>query len=199
MITTYHLNPATGDVNPCSASIQKCIFGETNHYTTEESAYEAFEGTRSASIFPRVKKQLTGGELLAHVKRVNNTLERLTNSAARYDSDSCPIAGLREWATLSVHAESDLTLTVVRFASGEVRAARCYGPQDLTIMSQGFSQVFTKDKFIELIDESEDFDSECRDFECDKWLETGCLEHSDYANGSKAWNAIYRELFSRFG
>jgi hypothetical protein len=82
-MTSYHINPETGEPGKCRALI-KCRFGDAEHYDTEESARVAFEtkmSKQSTFLVPVNKEtsvevdQLSLAEELKQLKQSNSNLE----------------------------------------------------------------------------------------------------------------------------
>lgn len=57
----YHISPATGKPNRCTASKRECPLGaETGHYASKEEAQVAYEAQQKGSELPSVAKKESG-------------------------------------------------------------------------------------------------------------------------------------------
>jgi hypothetical protein len=137
-------------------------------------------------------------EETVNTDKINDLLRDWTNCSVTIEVDEWPIEGVVSWADVNVSAESDMVLSVVKLPNGDVVAGESYGSHNFSRFTKTVNEIFTLDKFLYFIGESPNYVENCPEMECDNWGDPGCVEHTTYNGGVKAWNVIDTEILPMF-
>lgn len=193
----FHINKE-GNAGRCSATAGKCPFGGAEeHYKTIEDARRAVENQYMEKDQMSANKNTKETQKQKN-REISESLDSLTNHSASFESDTFAIAGIESWAGVAVSGESDLVMSIARMEGGEVRAGVNYGAADLLSKHQPIAKVFNENDFIWFLADSENFKNVCTNYDCDKWGDDDCLEHTDRAGAKEAWKIIEKEVLPRY-